>query len=95
VPATRIFTIADIFGDPHYRARGSIVNAPDAEFGSVAMAAVVPRLSATPGAVRHAGHATGEDTRRVLSEVLGLTDDEMDALARAGAIAGRAPAAAR
>jgi len=27
VPATRVFTIADIFGDPHYQARGSIVRA--------------------------------------------------------------------
>ena len=29
VPATRIFTIEDIFNDPHYRARNSIVAAPD------------------------------------------------------------------
>jgi crotonobetainyl-CoA:carnitine CoA-transferase CaiB-like acyl-CoA transferase len=95
VPATRIYTIADIFGDPHYRARGSIVAAPDEDFGTVAMANVVPRLSTTPGAVRHAGHATGQDTRQVLAEVLGLADDELDALARRGVIAGRANATAR
>ena len=72
VPATRIFTIADIFGDPHYRARGAIVEAPDEELGGIAMANVVPRLSDTPGAVRHAGHRIGQDTRRVLAELLGL-----------------------
>lgn len=94
VPATRIYTIADIFGDPHYRARGAIVAAPDDDFGTVAMANVVPRLSATPGAVRHAGHATGQDTRRVLADVLELSDERIDALARAGVIAERmAPAA--
>src|SRR5262249_41580544 len=49
VPATRIFTIADIFADPHYAARKSIVSAPDEDLGTVAMAAVVPRLDATPG----------------------------------------------
>jgi crotonobetainyl-CoA:carnitine CoA-transferase CaiB-like acyl-CoA transferase len=88
VPATRIFTIADIFGDPHYRARRAIVEAPDAQLGGIAMANVVPRLSATPGAVRHAGRRTGQDTRRVLAELLGLQAPELDALAAAGVIAG-------
>ena len=80
VPATRIFTMADIFRDPHYQARGSIVHAPDEDFGSVAMAVPVPRLSATPGAVRHAGRHVGQDTRRVLAEVAGLTAAELDRL---------------
>ena len=47
IPATRIYTIADIFKDPHYAARHSIVNAPDRDLGTVAMAGVVPRLSGT------------------------------------------------
>ena len=87
VPATRIYTIADIFGDPHYRERGSIVEAPDADLGTVAMAAVVPRLLSTPGAIRHAGHKVGEDTRAVLKELLGLTDARVAALAAAGIVA--------
>lgn len=86
VPATRIFTIADIFGDPHYRARGSIIAAPDDDLGSVAMAAVVPRLSATPGAVRYSGHRVGQDTRRVLGELLGIPSERIDALAAAGLV---------
>lgn len=86
VPATRIFTIADIFGDPHYRARQAIVEAPDDELGGVAMANVVPRLSATPGRVRHAGRRTGQDTRRVLKDILGLADERLDALAAGGVI---------
>jgi crotonobetainyl-CoA:carnitine CoA-transferase CaiB-like acyl-CoA transferase len=94
VPATRIYTIADIFGDAHYRARGSIVDAPDDDLGTVAMANVVPRLSATPGAVRHSGHATGQDTQRVLRELLGLSDEQLQALERAGVIAARPAVAA-
>ena len=88
VPATRVFTIADIFADPHYRARGAIVEAPHDELGTVSMANVVPHLSDTPGAVRHAGHRTGQDTRRVLAELLGLQASELDALSAAGVIAG-------
>ncbi len=86
VPATRIFTIADIFGDPHYRERGSIVEAPDAELGTVAMAAVVPRLSATPGTVRHAGHRIGEDSGAVLRNLLGLSQERISALETAGIV---------
>jgi crotonobetainyl-CoA:carnitine CoA-transferase CaiB-like acyl-CoA transferase len=87
VPATRIFTMADIFADPHYAARGTIARAPDEAFGSVAMAAPVPRLSQTPGAIRHAGHRIGQDTRRVLRELRGLGAAELAHLEALGAIA--------
>jgi crotonobetainyl-CoA:carnitine CoA-transferase CaiB-like acyl-CoA transferase len=95
VPATRIFTIEDIFRDPHYRARRAIVEAPDQNLGTVAMAAVVPRLSETPGAVRHAGHDVGQDSRSVLRELLGLGDGRIDELAQAGIVATRETAATR
>jgi crotonobetainyl-CoA:carnitine CoA-transferase CaiB-like acyl-CoA transferase len=87
VPATRIYTIADIFKDPHYAARHSIVAAPDGDLGSVAMAGVVPRLSETPGEIRHAGRAVGEDTRAVLAELLGLGSETIAGLERSGVIA--------
>ena len=86
VPATRIFTMADIFADPHYKARGTIVRAPDADLGTVAMAAVAPRLSATPGGIRHAGHDIGGDTRRVLQELLGMPTEQIDTLQAQGVI---------
>jgi|SRR5665213_826086 len=86
VPATRIFTIADIFRDPHYAARGTLVDAPDDDLGAVKMAAPVPHMSGTPAAIRHAGRRVGQDTRRVLAEVAGLSHQELDALERAGVI---------
>lgn len=86
VPAARIFTMADIFRDPHYRARESIVAAPDDDFGSVAMAAVVPRLSATPGRIAHSGHRVGQDTRQVLTRLLHYPDARIDSLQAAGVI---------
>jgi crotonobetainyl-CoA:carnitine CoA-transferase CaiB-like acyl-CoA transferase len=86
VPATRIFTMADIFRDPHYAARGMVARAPDEAFGTVAMAAPVPRLSETPGSIRHAGRRIGQDTRQVLAEVAGFDAAELDRLERAGVI---------
>jgi crotonobetainyl-CoA:carnitine CoA-transferase CaiB-like acyl-CoA transferase len=88
VPASRIYNMAEIFRDPHYTARGAIVEAPDGEFGSIKMANVVPRLSATPGRVRHAGGGVvGADTRDVLHRVAGLSVAEINQLVSAGVVA--------
>jgi crotonobetainyl-CoA:carnitine CoA-transferase CaiB-like acyl-CoA transferase len=86
VPATRIFTIADIFRDPQYQARDMLVKASDDDLGAVAMAAPVPRMSGTPGRIRHAGRRVGQDTRRVLSEIAGITAVELDNLEASGVI---------
>ena len=90
VPATRIFTVEDIFHDPHYQARNSIVAAPDDSMGTVAMAAVVPRLSETPGGVRHAGRDVGQDTREVLRDLLGLEEERIAALISEGIVTEKA-----
>lgn len=80
VPAARIYTIEDIFNDPHYEARGMLQRVPSEEFGNVTIPAVVPRLSSNPGEIRHAGRRIGQDTRTVLREIAGLTDDEISKL---------------
>jgi formyl-CoA transferase len=56
------------------------------------MAGVVPRLSETPGGVRHAGRAVGQDTHAVLGDVLGYDAARIADLVRAGVVAGGAPA---
>jgi crotonobetainyl-CoA:carnitine CoA-transferase CaiB-like acyl-CoA transferase len=87
VPATRIYTVADIFRDPHFAARQALVDAPDRDLGSVKMVNVVPRLSMTPGRIRHAGAGTvGADTRSVLRDIGGLSDQQIDALRDCGVI---------
>ncbi|MPZ46332.1 MAG: CoA transferase [Betaproteobacteria bacterium] len=86
VPATRIFTLADIYRDPHYKARGTLVEVPDDDLGSVTLAAPVPRLSRTPGRIRKSGGRIGQDTRRVLAELAGLSADEIAQLENAGVI---------
>jgi crotonobetainyl-CoA:carnitine CoA-transferase CaiB-like acyl-CoA transferase len=91
VPAARIYNIADIFTDPHYAARGMLQHAVSQEFGMATVPGVVPKLSRTPGAVQWAGRMAGSDTQSVLAEYLGLSGDEMAALAQAGIVAGPAP----
>ncbi len=86
VPATRIFNMADIFADPHYKARGMLVPVPDDDLDSITMAAPVPHLSDSPGKATHAGHRVGQDTRAVLRDIGGLSDDAIDKLIVAGTI---------
>jgi succinyl-CoA--D-citramalate CoA-transferase len=94
VPTSRVYTLPDIFEDPHYRAREMLVSVPHAQLGSVLLQGIVPKLSATPGAVRWVGHEAGADTRSVLAEWLGLDETELDALQTAGVIADAARAGA-
>ena len=66
VPASRIYTMEDVFTDPLYAASEMIVEVPDDDLGSVKLANIVPRLSETPGKIRKAGGQPGVDTRSVL-----------------------------
>ncbi len=77
VPSAPIYTIADIFEDEHFKSRDMLLELPDETLGSVVLPGVVPKLSATPGRVRHAGRGVGDDTEAVLREVLGLDSEEI------------------
>jgi crotonobetainyl-CoA:carnitine CoA-transferase CaiB-like acyl-CoA transferase len=80
VPASRIYTIADVFADPHYRAREMLVDAPDDDLGTITLAAPVPRLSRTPGRIVKSGGRIGQHTREVLAELAGLSARDLDEL---------------
>ncbi|TAL57073.1 CaiB/BaiF CoA-transferase family protein [Pandoraea sp.] len=86
VPATRIFTMRDIFSDPHFKARDMLVDVPDEQLGKVTMAGVVPRLSDTPGVLRTSGGEIGRDTRQVLTDLAGLSAEEIEQLRDRGVI---------
>ncbi|ANN68780.1 CaiB/BaiF CoA transferase family protein [Bordetella bronchialis] len=86
VPAGRIYSIADIAQDPHYRARQAIVTVESASGVAVEMPAVFPLLSGNPGQVRERAPTLGEDTDVVLREI-GLDDERRAALRAAGVIA--------
>lgn len=95
VPAGPVMSIADIAADPQFQARGMITHVPDARFagGEVVMPGIIPRLTATPGAIRHAGGDLAADNDAVLGGLLGLDASERARLAAEGVIAGppRAP----
>ena len=84
VPAGRIFTAPDMLRDPQYLAREMVQRITSSQGWEVPMTGVVPRFSATPGAIRHAGPRLGEHTDEVLAELLGLDTTELAELHASG-----------
>jgi formyl-CoA transferase len=70
----RVNSIAEVFADPHVRAREMLVSHEDPELGTFLGPGVVPKFSRTPGAVRWSGRwQAGCDN----GDVLGRSDEEL------------------
>jgi crotonobetainyl-CoA:carnitine CoA-transferase CaiB-like acyl-CoA transferase len=88
VPSSPTYTIADIYQDPHYAARQMLVKVPHPALGHTTQAGVVPKLSATPGAIRHTGPEIGADTAEALRGI-GLGESQIQELEAAKVIRAR------
>jgi succinyl-CoA:(S)-malate CoA-transferase subunit A len=77
VPAGKVNSIADIFVDEQFEARGNLAHVPAEELGEVVIPGVVPRLSATPGRIKSLGPTLGNATVDVLQDLLGIHADEI------------------
>jgi len=81
VPAGRIYRAPDMLEDPHYRAREAIVDMPTEEWPDLKMQNVFPKMSKTQGEIRWTGNTTlGAHNKEVYGELLGLSDEELEAL---------------
>jgi formyl-CoA transferase len=79
IAAGPIHDYAEVFADPHTRAREMEVTVEHPEEGTVRGLGIPVKLSATPGSVRRAAPLLGEHTAEVLREA-GLSDAEIAAL---------------
>ena len=87
VPAGKIYSVADIAADPHYRARGMLQSVTMDDGSEVTVPGIVPKLSRTPGSHRRNAPAIGQDTDVVLREI-GLSARQISELKRRGVVAG-------
>lgn len=85
VPAGRVYTAKDIHEDPHFRARDMILRQVTRDGYELDVPGIVPKLSATPGAIRSPAPHLGGDTDAVLAE-LGLSPADVAALRATGAL---------
>ncbi|MDA0962125.1 MAG: CoA transferase [Proteobacteria bacterium] len=86
VPCGLIYKAEDMMADEHFKARQALIKVDHPDFGPITMQNVAPRLSDTPGKVRHVGPALGEHNAYVYGEVLGLSPERQAELQAAGVI---------
>ena len=81
VPCSRINTVEDVLLDPQTAAREMIMDLEHPTLGTIKVPGIPIKMSDTPGSGRRAPPLLGQHQHEVLTE-LGLTPDEIEALAR-------------
>ncbi|MEM8743451.1 MAG: CoA transferase [Pseudomonadota bacterium] len=77
VPAARIYSVKDIFDDPHFAERDMLLDLPDPDLERVTVTGVVPKLDGTPGKVRWLGRDVGADTHQILQDIAGFDEHQI------------------
>lgn len=80
--AAPVYDIEQILQDPQFQARNFFREVEDPDVGPIPLPAPVPRLTATPGAIRWPGPALGAHNREIYCGDLGLSDADLEVLRR-------------
>ncbi len=80
-----VYNIDDAVEDAHFREREILVEAEDADLGTIPMHNIVPRLSATPGGATRRAPGLGEHGEEILAEA-GYDSAAIAALRRDGVL---------
>ena len=86
IPCTLVYTAAECAADPQFRYRGMVREVEDPLVGRLLHAGVVPHVPDEPGQVRWPGPPVGAHTGEVMSELLGMRPEEIDALRAEGVV---------
>ena len=86
VPASPIYSVADIVQDRHYWAREMLLRVQDERLGPVVVPGVMQKLTSSPGGQQWLGSRLGEHTDAVLRDVLGVPPQEIAELRNKGLV---------
>ncbi|AQQ54736.1 CaiB/BaiF CoA transferase family protein [Planococcus lenghuensis] len=78
VPSGLIYSAKDIVEDPHYQAREMIITTEHPTLGEFPMPGIVPKLSRTPGKVKHVGAETmGKYNEEIYGNLLKYDEEKL------------------
>lgn len=87
IPAGRVYRAPEMLADPHFAARGAIIDVETERYGAMKMQGAFPKLSGTPSTVRRPAPAVvGQHNAEIYGELLGMSAAELADLAAIGAI---------
>ncbi len=87
VGCARVNTAEDVVTDPHWIDRGDFVEYEDQTLNKTIKAfGIVPKMSETPGEVWRGAPSIGQDNEKILSQLLGYSEDKMKELEDKGII---------
>ncbi|MEO8540911.1 MAG: CoA transferase [bacterium] len=86
VPATKVYLMEDIVGDPHFADRHQVVSVESTEYGNLLQPGVVPLLTGTPGRITGRAPNLGEHNDEIFMGLLGMSMDEVEGLRARGLI---------
>ncbi len=86
ISAAPINNVAQVLNDPHVLARGMVQTVRHPTAGELKLVGPVPKLSATPAAIRRPPPLLGEHTVEVLTELLGYDEETVSRLREEGVV---------
>ncbi len=85
VPSGPIYSVADMFADEHFNARG-LFETVESNGSPLKIPAMIPKLSDTPGETRWPGPKLGAHNDEILGSMLGMSPEDIQKLKDSGAI---------
>ena len=94
VPAGPVLRGPDLLADRHYAERGTFVTVDHPQVGPKQYPGIPWKMSETPGEVRWPSPTLGQHNREIFGGLIGLTNEEIDAL-ESGGVIGTKPTGSR
>ncbi len=86
VPCGPICSIEDIFNEEQFWVRNTLTRVQDERLGDLAVQGPMPRLSGTPGVIKHLGTTPGRHNQEIFEGLLDISDTELERLKGEGVV---------
>ncbi len=84
LPCAPVYHVDEAVADPHLAARGMFIELEHPKAGTVKVPNFPVKLSETPGVVKTAAPLLGQNSKEILTGILGYSDERVEELRKAG-----------